>query len=154
MAKIQERNKEQEKQIAEVLGDKTARFKQVQLQVIGLFFAMNMPEVQTKLKISDEQKEKLKEAGMANFRDMAKFFGPNAEGDQDARDKAMAESRKKMEESAKGLLTEDQKKTWSEMIGTPITFEIKMPAFGGRPGGGRPGGPPPADAKEGGKKGA
>jgi hypothetical protein len=156
MAKMQERMKDQEKQVAEVLGDKAARFKQVQLQVMGLFMAMNIPDTQTKLKVTDDQKEKLKEVGQTIFREnMAKFFGPNAaEVDADARDKAMAETRKKMEDTAKGLLTEDQKKSWAEMIGTPITFEVKMPSFGPPGGGRRPGGggPPPADSKGADKK--
>lgn len=137
-AKFQQRAKEQEKQVAEILGNRMDRFKQIQLQLTGLAMAINMPDYQQKLKITDSQKEKLEEMRQSAREEMGKFFGPNAEGDEESRAKAFAEFRKKQNEAAQNLLTDEQKKSWQEMTGTPITFDVPMPRFGRFGGGGRP----------------
>jgi hypothetical protein len=145
--KMRERRKEVEKMIAEVLGDKSKRFKQVQLQVGGVMAAAMNPDNKDAMKITDEQIEKLRETMRDSFQGM-QGLGPDA--DPAEREKTMKEMRKKNEEATLALLTDEQKKIWKEMIGEPITFEVKMPQFGGGRFGGGKGRPPGGEGDQGG----
>jgi len=144
--KMTDRTKERDKMVGEVLGSKFERYKQVELQVYGLSFALMSPANQDKLKITEDQKTKIREVTMAAFgggggrgkRGEKGDKGGNAGSDDpEARKKAGEERRKKQTEDLMAILTDDQKKTWKDMIGTPITFEVQTPRFGGRGQGGK-----------------
>jgi Spy/CpxP family protein refolding chaperone len=114
-------NEESNKAIAKVLDAKQSkRLKQIELQVSG-FRAFNAPEVQKSLKLTDEQKDKLKTITEdANKQTRELFQG----GFNEETQKKLAELRKETQGKALGVLTAEQKKTWKEMTGEP--FEIKF----------------------------
>jgi hypothetical protein len=117
--------------------EQDARLKQIQLQQEGIRVYVNA-DVQTALKLTDEQKDKIKTI----TDDTAKEAREAMQGINFMDREKMAEARKKIEamnkeatEKITGLLKDDQKKTIKDMLGEK--FEIK---FEGRPGGGQQGG--------------
>jgi len=115
---------ESQKAIAGVLNAKQMkRFKQLQWQVGGAR-ALNDPEVQKALKLSDDQKKKLNTVFADSDKKMRELFqGGNVEG---AREK-FQELRKQAQEKATGVLTADQKKSWKELKGEPFEFQRPRP---------------------------
>ncbi len=105
------------KAVAGVLDEKQMkRFKQIQWQIAGVG-ALEDPEVQKALNLSDDQKKKL----VAVFEDANKkaqdlFRSGNVEGKRDEFEKL----RKDAEDRAYNVLTEEQKKKWKEMQGEPF----------------------------------
>lgn len=112
--------------IGKVLDEKQQkRFKEIQLQSQGAAAFQN-PQVQSKLKLTDDQKDKIKKINEESREKMRDLFQG---GFNEETQKKMAELRKETMDKATGVLTADQKKTWKEMTGKP--FEIR---FGRRPG--------------------
>jgi hypothetical protein len=135
MPKLRDRAKEIDGQISEVLGDKFKRFKEIRLQVTGLFMAvMTMPEVKEALKWTDEQGAKVRD-GMNKVLTENQPAAP-APGTAYTI-KNPQEFMQKMEsaqtESMQKVMTDEQKAKWKELTGEPITF--KKPSFFGLPGG-------------------
>lgn len=129
-----------------------ARLEELRIQREGAG-ALTRAEVAAKLKLTDDQKEKIKEAlasGQVDFRGGRGPGGPGAGGfDREAFQKQMEEARAKREKAnadALAVLTADQKTAFDGLQGAKFEF----PAFGGGrgpggpggPGGGRPGRPP------------
>jgi hypothetical protein len=132
--KMREFASENEKGIKEILDEKQmARFKQISLQAQGVRAFMN-PDIQEKLKISEDQKGSMQSI-MEDMQGQMRDIFQEAAGDRQAMQEKMATLQKETFSKVKELMTEDQKKAWGEMIGTPI----ELPAMGG---GGRRGGPP------------
>lgn len=123
--KMLELNQQTDKSVAEFLKpEQVKRLKQITLQQTGVRAVAN-PEVAAALKVTDEQKQKIQDLQMANATKMRELF-QGAGGD-------FAEMRKKMEEFNKtaneqfmGLLTEEQKTKWKELIGEPFTGKIEF----------------------------
>jgi hypothetical protein len=123
--------------------DQQARLKQIGRQVAGVR-AFADEEVAAALKLTDEQKGKIKGIGDDLAKDMREVFGGGGKGgfgkggfDPDR----MAENQKKMEKLNKAalaeveeVLTDDQKKTWKELVGAP--FDTSKLLQAGPPGGG------------------
>jgi Spy/CpxP family protein refolding chaperone len=129
---------EREKKIAAILTpDQNKRLKQISRQNSGLM-AFADAEVQTTLKLTDDQKDQIKTVG----EDLQRDLGDLRKG-VDFRDREkMAEMMKKTQavskeavDKVKAMLTADQKTAWRELTGEP--FEVKQ-EFGGF-GGGKPG---------------
>jgi hypothetical protein len=126
-AKMQDLTKtmtaEVKKGVADILKPEQAkRFEQIQLQTMGAN-AFAMPNVQESLKFTAEQKSKITELNTdigQQMRDARQAAGD----DREAAMKKMTEIRKQSAEKAMALLTDDQKKSWKEMTGTP--FEVKF----------------------------
>lgn len=130
-------NAEADRILSSVLDDKqTARFKQIRLQQRGLR-AFTTEEVETALKLSDDQKKKIKdtieglnkefeearkEAGM-DLAKLTELFARHREKSKEALGKVAA------------TLTMEQKKTWKEMSGEPFEIKFERPM---NPGGGTP----------------
>jgi Spy/CpxP family protein refolding chaperone len=115
--------------------DQQKRFKQIEYQQMGLRAYTN-EDVQKALKLTDDQKDKLKSLGEELRKDSGELMREMRGGGD-----AAAEARKKLqavtkEYTAKAteMLTDDQKKAWKDLTGEP--FEMKMDATAGR----RPGG--------------
>jgi Spy/CpxP family protein refolding chaperone len=113
--------------------DQAKRLKQIQLQDEGAR-AFTDADVQKELKLTDKQKDEVKEIEEGLGRDMGEILrgGREARGNPEK----MAENRKKVEalrkeamDKVSGLLTDGQKKAWKEMTGEK--FEVKREAFGG-----------------------
>jgi Spy/CpxP family protein refolding chaperone len=133
---------ETEKALAEVLKPEQAkRLKQISLQQRGSQ-AFNDDEVQKDLKLTDDQKDKIKTLNEDLGKDTREIF-QNAQGNfREAGEKA-ATLRKETLEKVVSLLTDEQKKEWKEMTGEPfeVKFEAPRSGFGGRR-------PPPPPGKE------
>lgn len=105
--------------------EQSKRLSEISLQIQG-FGAFNDPDVQSKLKITDEQKSKLKdlqEESMNAMRDMRDQFQNDREGAM----KKMTELRKELGDKATAMLTADQKKAWKDMTGEPFTYVPEAP---------------------------
>jgi hypothetical protein len=108
--------------------EQVSRFEQIEVQFAGAA-AFAMPRVQEKLKLSDEQKTKVREAeegARAAQREAFQGFQDDREGAM----KKLAEIRKETVSKIQALLSDDQKASWKELAGAP--FELKMePGQGG-----------------------
>lgn len=132
-----EMQKTQEKAVADILNaDQLKRFKQLQLQREGVQ-AFNRKEVAEALKLTDDQKTKIKDIQKKEADDRTAamqgvdFRNMTPEDRQKLMDKNM-EMQKASNDQILAVLTDDQKKTWKDMQGEPFKF----PAAGPRRGGG------------------
>src|SRR2546421_597136 len=90
---------------------------------------LRMTEVQTELKLTDDQKTKIQEIISAQQAEMRSTFqGGGGGGDRAAMREKMLAMRKQTEDKIAALLTDDQKKTWKEMLGAPFAFPTGPPA--------------------------
>jgi len=122
-------NDETMKEVDEILKpEQIKRFKQIQLQVRGPD-AYRDEEVQKTLKLTDDQKDKIKTI-MEDFGKEAQEIFKDAGGDFKAAGKKVQDLRKETQDKITGLLTDDQKKAWTELTGKP--FELKMEFGGGK----------------------
>src|SRR5207237_4551397 len=120
------------------------RMHEIQLQQQG-GMALASPEVQTELKLTDDQKQKIAAILQQHQQAMSDLFrsagppGGGGGGFAAIRDKFQA-LQKDTSAKISALLTQEQQKQWKEMQGTPFTGRLAPPGPGGRPGGGfRPG---------------
>ncbi len=141
--------------------EQVTRLKQIDVQAAGLR-AFGRPEVVSALKLTDEQKEKVKAAGEDAGKAMREAFGGGGGGRPDPA--KMEEGRAKIAKAqaealdkVKAALTDEQKAAWKGLTGEPFdTTKLNQGGFGGgggrQPGAGgnrgnRPGSTPPAPAK-------
>jgi Spy/CpxP family protein refolding chaperone len=119
----QERAKEADKAIAEILKpEQLKRFKQISLQQRGAG-AISDPEVAEALKLTDEQKGKVKDINESLAKD-AREAGRGEDGR-----KKREELRKSADEKVMAILSEEQKTKLKELGGEPFKGEIKRPEF-------------------------
>jgi hypothetical protein len=115
--------------------DQLKRLKQINLQVRGAQ-ALNDPNVQTALKMTDEQKDSLKTI-LSDFEKEIREVAAEAKGGgnfQGVQEK-MTTLRKETQEKAMGVLNSDQKKAWKEMVGEEFKMEQGFGGgFGGKKG--------------------
>jgi Spy/CpxP family protein refolding chaperone len=138
--KFQEMAKANEKAIGEILKpEQLKRVKQISLQRQGLR-ALGDPEVAEALKLTAEQKDKVKAVMDETGKEMRALFGAGL--DRDEARKKMEEIRKASEEKLMTILTDEQKTKLKELQGEPFKGEIRFPQFGGG-GGDRQGRRPP-----------
>ncbi len=137
---MEERAKKTEETIKATLDAKQyARLTELSIQQAGVM-ALSRPDVVEKLKLTDDQKSKLREVAEANRGPGGGRGGFNTNASEEERRKAMEEARarrEKTEADTMAVLTEEQKKAFEELKGKKFEF----PAFGGfgnRPAGGRP----------------
>lgn len=116
-------NDETNKALAEILKpEQSKRYHQIALQQRGAQ-AFGTPDVQSDLKLTDDQKEKIKtvlDDSRTQGQEIRKNAGDDREG---AREKSNA-LRKETLEKIMALLNDDQKKSWKEKTGEP--FEVKF----------------------------
>lgn len=124
---------EQEKALDGILSaDQVKRLKQIQLQSRGAQ-AFSDPEVEGKLKLTADQKEKIKtiaDDARAEMRDLRQGGGG---GDRAEMQKKVAALNKTTMEKISAVLHADQKATWKEMTGAQ--FEGQFQGRGRRGGG-------------------
>jgi hypothetical protein len=126
-----EQTKEAYKEIAAVLKDEQVkRLKQIDVQVSGTR-AFAMPHVQEALKLTDDQKEKIRDLQQASGKEMQELaqefgFGRREKGERPDPEK-MAEFQKKSAAIAKetmtkieSALTADQKTAWKDLTGESV----------------------------------
>lgn len=129
--KMQERAKANEKAVAEILkADQLKRAKQISLQLRGPR-AFSDPAVADALKLTDEQKEKVKT--IQQEARPARGDRQGAGNREEARKKAEA-ARKNANEKLMNVLTTEQKTKWKELTGEPFKGEIQRQRAGGNAG--------------------
>jgi Spy/CpxP family protein refolding chaperone len=115
-------NADLQKGLPEILKpEQVKRFTQIQLQQAGPNAFMT-PNVQQKLKLTDDQKTKIREITDVLGQSMREA-GQNFQADREGTMKKMAELRKDATDKVFGVLTDDQKKSHKELVGDP--FEVK-----------------------------
>lgn len=113
---------ESKKPLAEILKpEQVKRFSQIELQTRGLDAMIADPTIGSSLKLSDDQKEKIKTIQQDSFTQMREIF-QNSQGDREAAMKKMTELRKETMEKGLAVLSDEQKKAWNEAIGAPFTL--------------------------------
>ncbi|MFO0937613.1 MAG: hypothetical protein U0798_13990 [Gemmataceae bacterium] len=125
--------KEQMEAVSKILtADQVKRLKELQLQIQG-FQALTSKDTQAALKMTDEQKDAIKEIGDAMRKEMMELF-PRPMGGERPTAEQMAENAKKRTEltkkyfdKAKGQLTDEQKTLWAGMTGKPFEFKADPP---------------------------
>lgn len=113
------------KSLSDILkDDQVKRLKQIEIQQQGLTNA----ETQKTLKLSDEQKEKIKKEA-TDAREKARDVFKDAGGDFKAAMEKISTINKESREKQVGVLTDDQKKQWKELTGEPfeVKFEPRVP---------------------------
>ena len=121
--------------------EQAKRLKQLEVQAGGLS-ALNKEDVQTALKLTDDQKKSIKESTEELTKDAQEMF-QSAQGDRTKMGELMTKMqgmRKEALDKAVSGFNDDQKKEWKELNGEKFEF----PAFGGGRRGGRPGAAPEA----------
>jgi len=117
---------EMKKSLPDILKpDQMKRFAQIRLQVSGAD-AFSDSEVQSKLKLSDEQKEKIKSIVDESRGQMREIF-QSAGDDRQAAMQKMTELRKETAGKATNVLSSEQKSTWKEMAGEPFDYKPEPP---------------------------
>jgi len=102
--------------------EQVKRFTQIQTQQAGVN-AFSTPRVQEALKLTDDQKAKLRtlsDETIQSTREAAQGFQDDREGTM----KKLADIRKQASEKAAALLTDSQKASWKELTGEP--YEVKF----------------------------
>ena len=133
--------------------DQQKRFKQLQYQAMGVR-AFSNEDVTKALKLTDDQKEKIKglsEEMQKDMQDLREDLRGGGDAATEARKKMQALNKDDLAKAA-DTLTSDQKKEWKELTGDPADPAIFQQGMGrggrggaGGGGGRRPGGnnPPP-----------
>lgn len=105
--------------------EQSRRFDQISLQAHGLL-AFASRAVDEKLKLSDDQKSKIREIAEATHNAFAGADNDNA-NEQERRDAQSKRANAHKEDMNKvyALLNDDQKASWNELIGEPIHIEYR-----------------------------
>jgi hypothetical protein len=115
-----------EKGLKDVLNaDQQKRLKQLEIQARGAA-AFNEADVQNSLKLTDEQKEKIKTINEDIGKEMRETFKGAKDNPQEAFTK-IGTLRKDGLEKVVATLNADQKKAWKEMTGEPFEFKFRRP---------------------------
>jgi len=116
-------NDDAKKSLADVLKpEQTKRLEQIRLQQ-NPAQSLAEADVQKSLKLTDDQKDKIKSINTESGTQMREIF-QSAQNDREGAMKRIAELRKETTAKVTGLLTADQKATWKEMTGEP--YEVKF----------------------------
>ena len=128
--KMEEARKATEKAVTEILKpNQLKRVKQISLQQQG-GRALSNPEIAAALKLSNEQKDKIKsiQEETRTARGQRGQRGQRSEEEL----KKQQEARKAANEKLMNVLTSEQKTKWKELTGEPFKGEISRRQFGGR----------------------
>lgn len=117
---------------ADLTADQFKRLNELRLQREGLGMSIERPEVADKLKLTSEQKEKVKTVIAANRPQFGRGGGQG--GERPSREE-MQQRREKFQADLMAVLTPEQKTAWENLQGAKFTFPERPP--GGR-GGNRP----------------
>lgn len=126
------------KALKEVLNEQQhARLSQIQLQLRGIR-AFTDADVQTRLKLTDQQKESIETIVEDSDKERRELFGKGGfgGGGGGAREKIEAMN-KEAREKVEGVLTADQRKAFRQMTGPEFKLELGGFGGGGNFGGGK-----------------
>ena len=118
-----ETNAEVNKSLVEILKpEQIQRFHQIQTQAAGVN-AFSTPHVQKALSLTDDQKTKIHAINEETMQ-AAREARTSAGDDREAAMKKVTELRKDALSKVTALLTDDQKASWTKLIGDP--YEVKF----------------------------
>jgi Spy/CpxP family protein refolding chaperone len=142
---LKEGREKMNKAIPEVLSaEQLKRLHQIRVQVNGIV-PFSQPEVQKQLKLTDKQKEEIDGIADELKQDIRKTVqaANNLKERVQALQKKVPELRREAAQKAAAVLTEEQKKTWSEMAGDKFDydFDLMKASSGRRPPEKNPNGP-------------
>jgi Spy/CpxP family protein refolding chaperone len=103
--------------------EQVKRFEQIQLQQAGTM-AFGQPKVQEALKITEEQKTKIRDLGQ-EYQPKIREAMQGFQDDREAAMKKMAELRKEQSDKAMAILTDSQKASWKELTGAPFAVKFE-----------------------------
>ncbi len=127
--RMEEQRKENDKFVADTLKPEQAkRLNQIVLQRRGAG-ALNDPKVQDEIKLTDEQREKIKAINEDMAKSRRELFQPGQPPSEEARTK-MQELTKATNDKLVAVLTADQKTKWTDMTGPKFEGKIETPQFG------------------------
>jgi hypothetical protein len=136
--KLRQKNADEQEKFAKdnLKPDQLKRYHQIKWQQDGVL-AFKEPEVQTALKLTGDQKEKLNALAEDFNKDMRELMPMGGRrggggkagggGDFQAQMQKINTLRKETMVKAEKVLTDSQQKEWKELLGKPF----EMPAFGG-----------------------
>ncbi len=126
-----ERTEASNKAIAEILTkEQAARLKQIERQQDVARTLTTDEDAIKELKLTDEQKTKIKDLVEENQKEMRGLRGGGKGGFNKETIEKMQTLRKELKEKILKVLTEDQTKTWTAMTGK--AFEVQFQGFGTR----------------------
>ena len=107
------------------------RWRQVELQITAPR-VFTRPDVAERLGITEEQREQMHQIMMNNRPPQPPPHGdgPPSQQEIEAMHRRMMEHREKIMQQVFGVLTAQQKRTWTEMIGEPFKFDPRPPRRG------------------------
>jgi len=120
---------EGEKTITEILKpEQIKRFQEISLQQEGVYQSVEAKDgvVAAALKLTDDQKEKIKTIGEEMGTEMSEAFKA-AGGDRSKMAAKVQDLRKSGDEKVMNLLTEEQKTKWKKLIGEPFKGDLTLP---------------------------
>lgn len=116
------------KAIGEILKpEQIKRLKQIELQQAGSQ-AFTRPEVEENLKLTAEQKDKIKTISDDAAKERRELFqagGGGGKGGGQANREKMAALTKQTTEKIQAVLTDEQKKTWQDLTGEPFQVQFQ-----------------------------
>ncbi|MBX7132023.1 MAG: hypothetical protein K1X67_05015 [Fimbriimonadaceae bacterium] len=119
-----------EKKLKAILNaSQLARFEQLQLQARGPMAIME-PETAKKLGLTEKQKTQVRDIFQSSRRPQPPQSKPGERPDFEKMQKDIAKYRNELNAKLLGVLTADQRKKWSSMIGKPFKFPTG-PMMGG-----------------------
>ncbi len=125
-----------DKTIKDILNaDQQKRLKQITWQQAGSA-AFADKDVESGLKLTDEQKDKIKGIN-DEMREDVQNIARESQGNREEMQTKIVALRKETMEKAEGVLTADQKKSFSTMLGAKFEGKIEMGMGGGQGKGGR-----------------
>lgn len=105
--------------------DQTKRYHQIRRQVGGAD-TFSDPSVASELKLTDDQKTKIKDLLSSQQAQMREIFA-TIQDDREGAMKKMAEMRKEIKDKIVALMSADQKKTWEILLGEPFDYVATPP---------------------------
>jgi len=106
--------------------EQSKRFDQISLQARG-FQAFADPAVASKLKLTDDQKSKIREMAESSRPAGGAFNKDASKEERTEAFRKMAETQRQNLAKVQAMLTDDQKKAWKDMTGEPIEIQLRRP---------------------------
>jgi Spy/CpxP family protein refolding chaperone len=117
------------KEMSKVLKDaQLKRLDQIEMQLHGIQ-ALLRPDVQTEMKLTDKQRKELRDI-LDNVRKDVQSAMESTKGAPDKKEEVgrrITQLHKLATEKAFGLLSDDQKKAWTDLVGEPFELKAKAP---------------------------
>ncbi len=139
-AEGEKRAKEMEAKIKEILlPQQWERLQQIRIQLMGVRALLNS-EVQSKLKLSQQQVAKITEAFQQSRQKMGELMQSMRGGNREGIREKFSALQKETEEAVLGILTSEQKETLEKLKGKKVDIQVRRFGRGGPPGRGGEGG--------------